>query len=136
MTDMLDLQSAPRALERTTLGEVLRAARTAKGLSLRAVEAQTGISNGYLSQLETGTVKAPSPPHLFALATTYGVDYGELFRAAGYPVPGTVGYQEPSTEEALGREVIALAGGYLTPEEQHKVRQYVNDLLAARRGRV
>ena len=36
------------------LGSVLRGARLRKGLSLRQVESRTAISNGYLSQLETG----------------------------------------------------------------------------------
>lgn len=33
--------------------------RKAKGLTLREVETKTGISNAYLSQLETGKIKSP-----------------------------------------------------------------------------
>ena len=33
--------------------------RKAKGLTLREVEKNTGISNAYLSQLETGKIKSP-----------------------------------------------------------------------------
>ena len=37
-----------------------RKRRKSKGLTLREVEKITGISNSYLSQLETGKVKSPS----------------------------------------------------------------------------
>lgn len=36
-----------------------REMRKAKGLTLREVEKTTGISNAYLSQLETGKIKSP-----------------------------------------------------------------------------
>lgn len=119
-------------------GERLKIARTAKSLTLRGVEAQTEISNGDPSQLESGVVKAPSPQHLFQLAALYGVDYAELFQLAGYPLPGTVAYQ--ASVNGAGRHdsespPISFASGYLTAEEQGQVRQYVEDLLAARRGR-
>lgn len=136
---MLDLQSAPRALGPQALGERLKAARAAKALTLRAVEAQAGISNGYLSQLESGLVKAPSPPHLFQLASLYGVDYSELFQLAGYPLPGTVAYEPMLGPAGNGTELaqgdVAFPRGYLTEAELQKVRQYVEDLVAARRGR-
>ena len=43
------------------LGTYLKHARMTSGLTLRAVERETGISNGYLSQLESGRVRRPSP---------------------------------------------------------------------------
>jgi transcriptional regulator with XRE-family HTH domain len=66
------------------LGKYLRESREAVGLSLRGVETETGISNAYLSQLETGKVEKPSPPLLQKLAKTYKLDYEELMRVAGY----------------------------------------------------
>ena len=44
-------------------GEFLKSARKAKRLTLREVEQKTGISNAYLSQLESGKVKQPSARH-------------------------------------------------------------------------
>lgn len=67
-----------------TLGAYLRKARTAAGMTLRQVEAQTGISNAYLSQLENGQVDNPSPQYLEKLANVYKIDYEELLRVAGY----------------------------------------------------
>ena len=41
------------------LGELLRVARQMRGLSLRALEEQTGISNPSLSNIETGRSSNP-----------------------------------------------------------------------------
>lgn len=75
-----------------SLGTILRKCRTkpckhcgsAKGLSLREVQDKTGISNAYLSQLESGKIKTPSPKILEGLADFYGVSYWKLMKAVGY----------------------------------------------------
>jgi transcriptional regulator with XRE-family HTH domain len=68
-------------------GEYFKALRGAKGLTLRDVEKETDISNAYLSQLESGKIKQPSPTHLYKLAELYGVEYELLMEKVGYPVP-------------------------------------------------
>src|SRR5262245_11747408 len=66
-------------------GRFLRDLRDARGMSLRDVETATEgkISNGYLSQLETGSVRRPSAVMLHRLATAYEVEYGALMERAG-----------------------------------------------------
>jgi len=54
--------------------------RESKNLSLRDVEKKTGISNGYLSQLESGKVSSPSIQIVMSLATFYEVDIGWLVK--------------------------------------------------------
>lgn len=67
------------------LGEFLKWLRQRKGVSLKKVEDDTGISNAYLSQLETGTRKRlPSPDRLKALADYYNVSLQQLLEKAGY----------------------------------------------------
>ena len=68
------------------LGALLTDLRTAKGLSLREVEAAAGraVSNAYLSQLEKGKIKKPSPNVLHSLADVYVVPYEALMEKAGY----------------------------------------------------
>jgi transcriptional regulator with XRE-family HTH domain len=66
------------------LATLLRMARIEAGLTLRAVEAETGISNAYLSQLETGKAENPSPTHLLKLSRLYEFPLDELYAAAGY----------------------------------------------------
>lgn len=67
-------------------GEYLKALRESKGLTLREVEKQTEVSNAYLSQLESGRIKQPSPTMLFKLAELYGIDYEILLDKVGYPL--------------------------------------------------
>lgn len=45
--------------------------RKQKGLTLREVENITGISNAYLSQLETGKIKSPSHDTVCKLLNLY-----------------------------------------------------------------
>ena len=47
-------------LFRRTLGEVLRAARMERGLTLREVSAQARVSLGYISEIERGQKEASS----------------------------------------------------------------------------
>ena len=71
------------------LGGLLADLRTARGLSLREVEAATdgAVSNAYLSQLENGKIKKPSPNVLHSLAQVYAVPYEALMEKAGYLLP-------------------------------------------------
>ena len=73
--------------KKTTLGELLAKARVIKDVSLRDVESETGISNAYISQLESGSVTEPSPHKLLELAKYYELDYSTLMEAAGYVFP-------------------------------------------------
>ncbi len=80
------------------IGNYLRELRTAKRLSLREAASEAGLSNAYLSQIETGTRGAPHPKHLRGLARVYGVPVRDLLRRAGY-------MDEPAPEETEEEEV-------------------------------
>src|SRR5215813_3923668 len=69
------------------LGELLADARARRKLTLRAVQEAIGISNAYLSQLETGKVQSPSPVVLHKLSELYGLPYATVMEVAGYPLP-------------------------------------------------
>ncbi len=58
-------------------GERIRAARTAQGLSLRAVAADVGISASMLSQVETGKVQ-PSVSTLYAITNSLGLTVDDV----------------------------------------------------------
>lgn len=56
------------------LGRLVQKARQAKGLSLRDIEDQTGISFAWISQVEHGTYQQPAPERLARLAELLGID--------------------------------------------------------------
>jgi len=76
----------PRATQivRPELAELLYQARYKKKLSLRQIQRTAGISNAYLSQLETGKIANPSPHFLQKLADLYGLSHEAVMIAAGY----------------------------------------------------
>ena len=68
--------------ERSPITSVLRRLRGTR--TLRQVEADTGISNAYISNIESGA-KRPGVKILCKLAAYYRYPLGELLQAAGLP---------------------------------------------------
>ena len=122
------------------LGTELRRLRLKKGVSLRKVEAETGVSNPYLSQLERGVATSPAPTKLRALADHYGTSYLDLLEHAGY-LPSGVAENPPSLIASSESLVIRdsplsanLAG--LTDDEEGLVLQYIEFLKSRRRTKL
>jgi transcriptional regulator with XRE-family HTH domain len=102
------------------LGPLLGDLRTAKGLSLREVEEATGkaVSNAYLSQLENGKIKRPSPNVLHSLSGVYAVPYEALMEKAGYLLP-------PEGGGGSRTRLAAFAIDDLTAEEEEELLKYL-----------
>ena len=102
------------------LGALLSDLRKAKGFSLREVEEATGkaVSNAYLSQLENGKIKKPSPNVLHSLAVVYVVPYEALMEKAGYLLP---------SEDGGGhrKRLAAFAIDDLTVGEEEELLKYL-----------
>jgi transcriptional regulator with XRE-family HTH domain len=105
------------------LGELLRQLRNGKGVSLRTVEKETGVSNAYLSQLESGKAEQPSPHILHKLAGYYGVHYSRLMEAAGYLKP-----REENMPMATNSIQAALMEVGLDQEQQQMVVKLIDFL--------
>jgi len=105
------------------LGIELARLRKATGLTLRRVEAATGVSNAYLSQLETGKIKTPSPNTLFKLSQLFGGSYEDLMEKAGYPVPQSQARQIPETVSRLAARV-----GEVSSSEAEALEDYLKFL--------
>jgi transcriptional regulator with XRE-family HTH domain len=102
------------------LGALLADLRTAKGLSLRDVEEATdkAVSNAYLSQLENGKIRKPSPNVLHSLSGVYAVPYEALMEKAGYLLPSEDG-------GGRGSRLAAFAIDDLTAEEEEELLKYL-----------
>ena len=107
---------------RGDLGPYLRDARMALGLSLRDVEEAAGreVSNAYLSQLETGKVKKPSPHVLYALSLVLSAPYDELMQRAGYIIP-----QHERADAAKHGRTATFSIDNLSAEEEEALREHL-----------
>lgn len=106
-----------------TLGQVLKKAREDRGLSLRNVEAQTGIRNAHLSQIEHSVIAQPEIAMLWELASVYDLEYKRLLRLAGYTDGG-----DTSGRQRQRMTVALRAMEDLTPKQQNEVLSFMRDL--------
>jgi transcriptional regulator with XRE-family HTH domain len=110
-----------------SLGETLKAARAAAGLSLRDVERRTGVRSGHLSQIETNTIARPEMAILWELAAAYDVDFRHLLALAGY------GAEEQVSARQRQRMTVALrAMSELSPADQAEALRFMAALKARR----
>jgi len=103
-----------------TLGEYLRTNRENAGFSLRQVETMTGLSNAYISQLETGKVTNPTVATLRALARAVNVDLHALVDLAGRET-------DPDNDPRLRALAVQLRahGGHL--DDLYSTVDFLND---------
>jgi transcriptional regulator with XRE-family HTH domain len=109
------------------LAAVLRGARKRRGLTLREVEEKTGVSNAYLSQVEHGKIRQPSPAILHKLSDVYDVSYEDLLGSAGYPVPHGAVSRNTASDQPLNRL------GRITKDEEVALAEYLQFLRRKRR---
>ena len=112
-----------------TLAAFLKMIRNDTGQTLREVEKRTGISNAYLSQLETGKIKNPSPSVLHKLALFYKVSYEELHELAGYPPISEKNENNDIKPKFRTRNTF----DDLTEEEEEELTEYLQFLRSRRK---
>ena len=107
------------------LGQYLKTMRMGQSLSLRDVEEATGkeVSNAYLSQLETGKVRKPSPHVLYALSTALAIPYEALMERTGYIAPKSDDGQVPKRVKSSRFSIDNL-----TAEEEVALREHLSYL--------
>ena len=112
-----------------TLGKYLASIRTDRKMTLREVEEATNrrISNAYLSQIENGRIRKPSPNILHSLADIYAISFENLMDKAGYLMPPTRG----SDDRRHGR-VPTFAEYHLTEDEESELLEYLHFIRSRR----
>jgi transcriptional regulator with XRE-family HTH domain len=106
----------------TRLGQYLRSLRDARGLTLRQVEASCGISNAFLSQVESGKVKSPSPTILYKLADLFDASYERLLEMAEYPLP------DPNRNMIQSASTVFQRLGPISEDEEQALLDYLSFL--------
>lgn len=116
--------------DRGPLGEYLWNLRQACQLSLRQVEEESEVSNGYLSEIESGKIKSPMPHILFALCETYqrflppkapmGCSYEKMMELAGH-----IRRSEDSSSGKRRGKLPTFAGEDLSDEEEEELLKYL-----------
>src|SRR4051812_15382717 len=103
-----------------TLGAYVRQARERAGLSLRHLEAITGISRPMLNRLELDLLDKPSPTVLQRVAEALELDSDDLFAFAGY---------RPS-DKLPGLAPYLRAKYQLPPDALAEASEALHDILA------
>jgi transcriptional regulator with XRE-family HTH domain len=71
-----------------TLGEYIRCSREKRNLSAAQLSAELRMHPSYISRLETGALRHPSPEKLHRIAERLDdLNYDDLCALAGYPAP-------------------------------------------------
>ena len=92
-------------MQEELFGNYIRDLRIAVGLTQREVERLSGVSNSYLSQLESGQRAIPSPDILKKLAPVFKAPYEKLLVAAGY-LPSAASLGQPSNAIPVKEDTI------------------------------
>jgi transcriptional regulator with XRE-family HTH domain len=99
------------AADSATLGDRLRAERLRRGLSLRALARQVGVSASMISQIEMGRSR-PSVSTLYAMTTALGLSLEDVFTQAATAAPAAM------LDEAAGAEGTPIAGVGASPSHR------------------
>lgn len=111
------------------LGRRLASVREIKGVSLRSVAHDAGISPPYLQKIERGDVKQPSPAVLHRLAGALGLEYADLMELAGHLLPSN--RRRSASVHVLAQ---ALSADDLSADELEKLAEYLAFLRRDQRG--
>lgn len=98
-------------LFRRTLGEVLRAARMERGLTLREVSASALVSLGYISEIERGQKEASSEL-LNSIASALSVPLSVVLREVSDRIALVEGIAVPDTVPVSFAEQMAMAAQF------------------------
>lgn len=121
------------------VGERIREERTKRGVSLRSLARDVGVSASLISQIETGKCR-PSVSTLYALTTALGVSIENVFESPGAGHPGLVATaSSPAPALAPLASLAVLAGrdaGPVTRPGEREVLELDSGVTWERLGHV
>ncbi|RTE03076.1 helix-turn-helix domain-containing protein [Paenibacillus whitsoniae] len=112
----------------------LRDIRKLKGFTIRELADRSGVSAGYISQLENGNRGVPSPDVLMKLSEGLNIAYTELMDIAGYlEAPSSDKVYEPGVPVNLRRFLreneLIFDGMVLSAEDKEWVERMLTVLF-------
>lgn len=122
-----------------TIGELVRQGRRTLGLNQVELARRAGLTQNYISKLETGQIDLPQRGTLDVLATVLPYTVADFYRAAGVletkaadderqPVPAIYDTALPSTPEPSDAEVIAFAESIADPAIRADLQEFRDTL--------
>nr|WP_163512211.1 helix-turn-helix transcriptional regulator [Fodinicola acaciae] len=115
------------------LGERVRRAREAKRMSARQLAEVMFMNVAYISRLEAGYFRHPSPEKLQRLAAALDLNYDDLFSLAGYSVPETLPSFLPylhAKYDLSQEDAQRLADYFQLLQSQHGITERQSDRVA------
>jgi transcriptional regulator with XRE-family HTH domain len=112
-----------------TLRDYVRRVRSEKNLSTGDVQARSlnAISDAYVSQIENGVAKNPSPEKLIALAKGLGVVEDEVFRVArGLP---------PESDDLIEMMAETFGGHDLSHDDWKEIEAVIKAMVAQKKAK-
>jgi transcriptional regulator with XRE-family HTH domain len=98
------------------VGARIRQARQERGVSLRALAREVGVSASLVSQIETGKSQ-PSVSTLYAITTALGISVESLFET-GEPAVAAAGPSLPHALAAFAADPVRRIGPLITPGDR------------------
>lgn len=143
----MSLYDQPMATSIPPVGDRIREERTRRGLSVRQLARDVGVSASLISQIENGRSR-PSVSTLYAITQALGISVEDVFDTAteavapatsvtSAPAPATAAAAPPSVADALAATARPdLALGPLVRPDQREVLELDSGVTWERLGRI
>jgi len=117
------------------IGKKIRDLRKGRGWTLAKLAEASGLSKGYLSQLENGKVNEPSPLVVEDIARVFGMSGDELLRMAHGelhpgPVVGGSPFAEQRTYLVPSLDLLRFTAGLNPPSDPERQRELLTSWIA------
>ena len=111
-------------------GHYLRTLRKAKRLTIDDLAAELGVSNAYISQIETGKRGIPSPELLKQFHLSLDIAYEHLMEKAGY-----VELSSPPSQDLFSlfkdNQTLYYKGIMLTPKQYQLLKDILEEFISS-----
>ncbi|WP_042337771.1 helix-turn-helix domain-containing protein [Bacillus andreraoultii] len=111
-------------------GQYLRTLRKAKRLTIDELAAELGVSNAYISQIETGKKGIPSPELLKQFHMALDVTYEHLMEKAGY-VDASLPLSQDLYSLFKDNQALYYRGIRLTPNQQRLLKDLLEEFISS-----